>query len=228
MAKRNDTPPAPEPDEVDESLILLAEMLLSDHFFDPDQEQVYKQKLSDNRPAGTASVLLEEDTIELPNGACDLRIEALRTWTHFRIGLAHPAFAATVEGTWSFANEALEPDQDQPDRRPGHHRNRRRRNDRGDRGRRPGRRGIRRFHRRPRRRGRRGSAADRRRPDGTAGSDRARPQPREGDRQADRPQAGRRYQPGRPRLAGADAANTAGDHSRRWSAPPVPPSATKP
>ena len=70
-----------EPDEINESLILLAEMLLSDFFFDPDNEQVYKQKLSRSRPAGTAGVLLDEETIELPDGDCTLRIEALRTWT---------------------------------------------------------------------------------------------------------------------------------------------------
>jgi hypothetical protein len=107
MAKRSNTPPAPEPDEIDESLVLLAEMLLSEHFFAPDQERDYKQKLSENRPAGTDGVLLEEDTIELSNGACDLQIEALRTWTRFRVGFGHAAFTATVEGTWSFANEAL-------------------------------------------------------------------------------------------------------------------------
>jgi hypothetical protein len=107
MAKRGTTPPAPEPDEIDESLVLLAEMLLSDHFFDPEQEQVYKQKLSESRPSGTVGVLLEEDAFELPDGTCDLRIEALRTWTQFRVGFLHPAFAATVEGTWSFENEQL-------------------------------------------------------------------------------------------------------------------------
>jgi hypothetical protein len=107
MAKRGTTPPAPEPDKIDESLVLLAEMLLSDHFFDPEQEQVYKQKLSENRPSGTVGVLLEEDRIELPDGICDLRIEALRTWTQFRVGFLHPAFAATVEGTWSFESEEL-------------------------------------------------------------------------------------------------------------------------
>jgi hypothetical protein len=107
MAKRTTTPPAPEPDEVDESLILLAEMLLSDHFFDPGQEQTYKQRLSANRPAGTAGVMLAEETIELADGACELRIEALRTWTHFRVLFVHPAFQATVEGTWSFEREEL-------------------------------------------------------------------------------------------------------------------------
>jgi hypothetical protein len=107
MAKRSDTTPAPEPDEIDESLILLAEMLLSDYFFDPDKEQVYKQKLSASRPTGTAGVLLEAETIDVPDGECELRIEGLRTWTQFRVALSHPVFTAIVEGTWSFENEAL-------------------------------------------------------------------------------------------------------------------------
>ena len=171
MAKRNDTHPAPELDEIDESLILLAEMLLSDHFFDPDQEQIYKRALSDRRLTGAATVLLDEETIELPDGECDVRIEALRTWTQFRIALLHPAFAATVEGTWSFETEELSQtkisrtgdadtieaavdamieeiegagldDEEFAD-----------------------------FMAAPGRRGRRGSPLDRRRPDGTAGSD---------------------------------------------------------
>src|SRR5580698_3453898 len=107
MTKRTTRPPEPESDEIDVSLILLAEMLLSDYFFDPGQEQAYKQTLSAKRPAGTESVALTEDAIELPGGACDIRIEALRTWTHFRVLFVHPAFQATVEGTWSFDNEEL-------------------------------------------------------------------------------------------------------------------------
>ncbi len=107
MAKATNRPPTAEPDEIDGSLIMLAEMLLSDHFFDPDMEQDYKQKLSAGRPRGAAGVLLEQDTVELQDGECDLRIEALRTWTHFRVGLRHPEFAATVEGAWSFENEEL-------------------------------------------------------------------------------------------------------------------------
>jgi hypothetical protein len=107
MAKRTQTPVAPEPDEINESLILLAEMLLSDYFFDPDKEQVYKQKLSGNRPAGTAGVLLEQEIVEVPDGECDVRIEALRTWTQFRVTLSHPGFNASVEGNWSFENEEL-------------------------------------------------------------------------------------------------------------------------
>jgi hypothetical protein len=108
MAKRSNTPPAPEPNETDTVLVLLAEMVLSDHFFDPGQEQTYKQKLSESRPTGVASVLLDEATVELEDGVCALRIEALRTWTHFRVGFVHPAFEATVEGSWSFDNEELD------------------------------------------------------------------------------------------------------------------------
>src|SRR5271165_823413 len=105
MAKHTDPPPVPAQDEIDESLILLAEMLLSDYFFDPDKEQVYKKTLSARRPAGTDGVLLEQEMIEVPDGECDVRIEALRTWTQFRVAFAHPAFSATVDGTWSFDSE---------------------------------------------------------------------------------------------------------------------------
>ena len=108
MAKRTHTPPpAPEPDAVDEGLLELAEMLLSDFFFDPDNEQVYKRTLAENRPLGMEGALLDEDIIELPDATCRLRIEALRTLTRFRIRIAHPAFTATVEGAWSFENEKL-------------------------------------------------------------------------------------------------------------------------
>jgi hypothetical protein len=100
-------PPSRMPDEVNEKLLELAEMLLSDFFFDPDNEQAYKRKLSQHRPAGTDGLLLDEDTIDLPDGDCTLRIEALRTLTRFRVGLEHPAFTAAIEGTWSFENEEL-------------------------------------------------------------------------------------------------------------------------
>jgi hypothetical protein len=107
MAKRSNTPRSPEPDELDLSLIEIAEMLLGDYFFDPDNEQVYKQKLSEGKSAGAASVLLEQQTIELPNGECALRVEALKTWTQFRVALSHPEFSVTVDGTWSFEAETL-------------------------------------------------------------------------------------------------------------------------
>ncbi|HET6306787.1 MAG TPA: hypothetical protein VFG12_06345 [Rhodopila sp.] len=107
MAKRSDTRPAPEDDDLDRSLAMLAEMLLSEHFFVPEQEHDYKKQLSDNRPSGTAGLLLNEETVELTTGPVELRIEALKTWTHFRIRLTHPTFNATVEGAWSFADEVL-------------------------------------------------------------------------------------------------------------------------
>ena len=67
MAKRTDTPPRPAPDAADEALLELAEMLLGDFFFDPDNEDLYKQALSENRPQGTEGALLDEDKIDLPD-----------------------------------------------------------------------------------------------------------------------------------------------------------------
>ncbi|HEY4042468.1 MAG TPA: hypothetical protein VGM32_11580 [Rhodopila sp.] len=109
MAKRTTiTPPASaEPDIANEGLLEVAEMLLGDFFFDPENELAYKRKLAEHRPAGTAGILLDEDTIELPDAHCIVRIEALRSLTHFRVRIDHPSFTATVEGTWSFENEEL-------------------------------------------------------------------------------------------------------------------------
>lgn len=107
MAKRTSKPPAPEPDEINESLILLAEMLLGDYFFDPDNEPAYKQLLSGNRPAGAVSVLLDEETMETPTGDYGIRIEALRAWTEFRVVMSAPDFSATIEGAWNFDTEEL-------------------------------------------------------------------------------------------------------------------------
>jgi hypothetical protein len=107
MPNRRITPPPPASDILDEGLKYAAELLLGDHFFVPEQERDYKQQLSDNRPVGSAGLLLNEETIELSSGPCALQIEALKTWTHFRIRIGHPEFSATVEGAWSFANEVL-------------------------------------------------------------------------------------------------------------------------
>src|ERR1700744_5956295 len=108
MAKRPNTQaPATDLFESNEALLELAEMLLSDFFFNPDNEQLYKRTMAANRPSGTDGAVLDEDVIELPDGICKLRIEALRALTRFRIAVAHPAFTATVEGTWSFENETL-------------------------------------------------------------------------------------------------------------------------
>jgi hypothetical protein len=108
MAKRTNTPPeAAEPHMVNEALLELAEMLLSDFFFDPENEQAYKRKLSANRPTGSDGVLLYEGTITLPEADCPVRIEGLRALTRLRVSVGHPEFTATVEGNWSFDNEEL-------------------------------------------------------------------------------------------------------------------------
>ena len=107
MAKQIDVAHAPEPGGLDESLILLAEVLLSDYFFDPDKEQAYKQSLSRTRPSGTAGLPLEDETIKSLEGDCEVRIEALRTWTRFRVVLSAASFSAKIEGTWSFEHEEL-------------------------------------------------------------------------------------------------------------------------
>ena len=110
MAKRTHTPPpALAPDQINEALLELAELLLSDFFFDPENEHAYKRTLSARRPTGTAGVLLDENTVELPDGDCTVRIEGLRTLTHFRVAIDHPVFRATVEGAWSFDKEELSP-----------------------------------------------------------------------------------------------------------------------
>jgi hypothetical protein len=108
MAKRTTTPPpAPEPDGASEVLLELAEALLGEFFFDPENEDLYKSVLSEHRPSGTDGVVLDDDEIELPDGVCSIQIEALRAYTQFRIIMSHPEFSATVEGTWSFENEEL-------------------------------------------------------------------------------------------------------------------------
>jgi len=84
MAKTPKTSPQ-KPDMVNEALRALAEIVLSDFFFDPDNEQAYKRALAEHRPSGTRGVMLDEETIEQPDGDVVLRIEALRALTRFRV-----------------------------------------------------------------------------------------------------------------------------------------------
>lgn len=112
MAKPTKPAPAPELDETDESLVMLAEVLLGDYFIDPDKEQHYKRAFRSNRPSGAAGMLLYREMIDLesddgPDTECTLSIEALRSLTHFRVGISHPDFAAVVEGVWSFDAQEL-------------------------------------------------------------------------------------------------------------------------
>nr|WP_294501526.1 hypothetical protein [uncultured Rhodopila sp.] len=107
MAKRTASRPA-KPDPTDALLIDLAGKLLSDYFFDPDLEEEYKTILSTAKLAGDDSVLLEEYTIDLFDGECDVRVEALKTWTAFRVSASYGGFSMTVEGLWSFDQETLQ------------------------------------------------------------------------------------------------------------------------
>lgn len=108
MASDSIAPSAgPEVTPVEELLVRLAEVLLGNFFFDPRNEQVYKRLLSEHRASGSHGALLDEDIIELPEGECELRIEALHGLMRFRSALAYEELSATVEGTWSFDNESL-------------------------------------------------------------------------------------------------------------------------
>jgi hypothetical protein len=108
MAKRNSATRTPKADPTDALLIELAGKLLGDYFFDPELEEEYKTILSASKLAGDESVLLEEYTIDLIDGDCDVRVEALKTWTAFRVSATYAAFSMTVEGLWSFEQETLQ------------------------------------------------------------------------------------------------------------------------
>ena len=101
------TPSAPAPNTVELALRMIAEMMLGDFFFDPENERKYKQDLLANRPTGTEGLVLHTETLELTGATCVLRIEALKRLTRFRVAVSHPAFDAKVEGIWSFAREEL-------------------------------------------------------------------------------------------------------------------------
>jgi hypothetical protein len=108
MAKRPTAPRAPKPDPTDVLLIELAARLLDDHFFDPEQEDEYKKLLSASKPGGADTVELESFTLDLFDGECDVRIDALRTWTAFRVSVTYGPFAMAVEGLWSFEKGELQ------------------------------------------------------------------------------------------------------------------------
>ncbi|MDR3531252.1 MAG: hypothetical protein P4L90_11960 [Rhodopila sp.] len=107
MAKRKTGHGAAKPDATDQLLIELATSALASFFFDPDQEEHYQTALSGMRQRGTARVEIAGLPIEVPEGECVLRIEALKTWTQFSVAVEHPAFSATIEGLWDFDHEEL-------------------------------------------------------------------------------------------------------------------------
>ena len=107
MAKAKTDRPGNGPDTQDALLIDLAALALSVHFFDPDQEDLYKAKLPALRRDPAGYQVLTAMTFDPPIGECLLQIEALRTATAFRVVVRHASFGATIEGLWDFDQEEL-------------------------------------------------------------------------------------------------------------------------
>ena len=102
--------PEAEPDEAAEVLTDLANIVLADHFFDPDRENEYKALLSRGKRAGLLRpVVLEDYAMDLDSGEVFVQLHALKTWTQFRLGFSGEGFEASVEGTWSFDHQELRP-----------------------------------------------------------------------------------------------------------------------
>lgn len=106
MRKTPDRPPI-EQDDIDILLIEMAERILVEHFFDPDNEDAYRRQLSTCRLRQAESIILDDATVDIANAPCTIRLEALRTWTMFRVALSHRDFNATIEGSWSFDNQEM-------------------------------------------------------------------------------------------------------------------------
>ncbi|HYZ24520.1 MAG TPA: hypothetical protein VE690_20400 [Rhodopila sp.] len=96
------------PDDIDTALIETAESFLSEHFFDPDAEAAYKEKLAAERQRMGESLVLQEQTFSVRGSDCTMRLSALRTWTMFRVSFDHKEFAAAIEGSWSFDLQELQ------------------------------------------------------------------------------------------------------------------------
>lgn len=107
MAKGKTERTGGKPDAADQVLIDLAADILSEYFFDPDHEDGYHAGFATFRGSSQTVMDLAEMTIDLDAGECELSIEALRTATAFRVSIAHPKFAATIEGLWDFEQEEL-------------------------------------------------------------------------------------------------------------------------
>jgi hypothetical protein len=107
MAKPKTGRPGDKPDPTDLLLIDVASLVLATYFFDPDKEELYQMGLPAMRRSSMERVDVAEITVDLPEGECLLRIDALRTATAFSVSIEHPAFSATVEGLWDFDQEEL-------------------------------------------------------------------------------------------------------------------------
>ena len=109
MAKRNDTSPAPGTGSRSTSpLIELAEMLLSDHFFDPDRRTGLQAGALRQEAAGAGGCPAgARRRSNFPMGNATSESRRCGPGPSSASRLLHPAFAATVEGTWSFEAEEL-------------------------------------------------------------------------------------------------------------------------
>lgn len=107
MSKKPGQTTRATPDETDIALIETAEAMLADHFFDPEAEDQYKALHSLARSGQQKATLLREETVEVLEQDCTLRLEGLRTWTTMRVTIEHPDFGASIEGTWSFDHQEL-------------------------------------------------------------------------------------------------------------------------
>lgn len=91
--------------EIRELAVQVAEAVVADHFFDPDQEDEYKNHLSRMRASNSASALLEEFETEGEAGAVAVRLEALKAWTELRLIVMNDDSELVIEGSWSFTRE---------------------------------------------------------------------------------------------------------------------------
>ncbi len=118
MAKKpRGTPKQPlpvQPDAVESLLIEFTTRIVSDFFFDPDNEAAYQERYPSRRapPSDVPGPVrggppLAEDTIEMDDGDLDWRLEATVNRNGLRMTLRHPKFSAVIEGVWQFQREAF-------------------------------------------------------------------------------------------------------------------------
>jgi hypothetical protein len=107
MAKQTTGRPGSKPDPTDLLLIDMVSVALATYFFDPDNEETYQKALPTLRRTRMERMQVAELTVDLPDGECAIRIDALPTATAFRVFIEHPAVTATVEGFWDFDQEEL-------------------------------------------------------------------------------------------------------------------------
>jgi len=118
MAKAPQGQPQTEPDDVDRLLLDLASRLLSEYFFDPDNEAHFRELFPSRRtpprgavraanPPAAPELPLAEETLPHNGKTLNWRLDMLGHRNGFRLSMKHPVFTATVEGMWQFQRETL-------------------------------------------------------------------------------------------------------------------------